>query len=687
MPHKLCYINYVILISIFILFLLHINSHAGEQNMITDIIKIKTINKLVELYGESQKTNIEKGVNQVATFWKKEDGSEKDFYNFCINNFISDEDIKIKTLNRIEANLEIILGNYNRISRELLKPIHLDIGELYPIDYMFAEFSPETHFYDDLFNTKIAFLILLNYPIYTLEEKISLSIDWLRLDWAKARLADLIISRVPYEIQQKQVTAYLKAEDYISNYNIFMNNIIYNNKKDLFPKGLKLIAHWGLRDELKSHYAEEDGLIKQEAIFQIMEHIINQTIPICIINNEKIIWDINTNKIYSLEDNKETNCPPEVNIRYKNWLDIFKSEKETDQYYPTLPTLIDRRFKKQREIPEKKARQLFESILTSPSIPKIAKIIEKKLGRKLRPFDIWYSGFASRASYNEAALDKIISEKYPNTLAFQKDLVNILLKMDFDKENATFISKQIIVDPSRGAGHAMGARTKDDKAHLRTRIPQDGMKYKGYNIATHEFGHNVEQVISLHNVDHYLLTGVPNTAFTEAAAYIFQKRDLKLLGIQKSEELNKEYDILNTLLQTYEIIGVSLVDMDAWHWLYEHPNATENEFKTAVINIAKNIWNKYYAPIFKIQDQDILAIYSHMIDAGLYLPDYPLGHIISFQIEKYMEDKPNLADEFIRIYQIGSILPDEWMKSAVGQPISTEPLLKAAEDALNKIKK
>ena len=71
---------------------------------------------------------------------------------------------------------------------------------------MFAEFSPETHFYDDLFNTKIAFLILLNYPIYTLEEKISLSIDWLRLDWAKARLADLIISRVPYEIQQKQVS-------------------------------------------------------------------------------------------------------------------------------------------------------------------------------------------------------------------------------------------------------------------------------------------------------------------------------------------------------------------------------------------------------------------------------------------------------------------------------------------------
>ena len=31
-------------------------------------------------------------------------------------------------------------------------------------------------------------------------------------------------------------------------------------------------------------------------------------------------------------------------------------------------------------------------------------------------------------------------------------------------------------------------------------------------------------------------------------------------------------------------------------------------------------------------DQEILAIYSHMIAYGLYLPDYPIGHIIAFQV-------------------------------------------------------
>ena len=52
------------------------------------------------------------------------------------------------------------------------------------------------------------------------------------------------------------------------------------------------------------------------------------------------------------------------------------------------------------------------------------------------------------------------------------------------------------------------------------------MDYKGYNIAVHELGHNVEQTFSLNYVDHTLLAGVPNTAFTEAMAFVFQERDL-----------------------------------------------------------------------------------------------------------------------------------------------------------------
>ena len=70
-----------------------------------------------------------------------------------------------------------------------------------------------------------------------------------------------------------------------------------------------------------------------------------------------------------------------------------------------------------------------------------------------------------------------------------------------------------------------------------------------------------------------------------------------------------------------------------------------------------------------------------MIDDGLYLPDYPLGHIIAFQIEQYLKDK-NLGEEMERMCTLGAITPDAWMQAAVGGPISVEPLLEAASEAL-----
>ena len=65
---------------------------------------------------------------------------------------------------------------------------------------------------------------------------------------------------------------------------------------------------------------------------------------------------------------------------------------------------------------------------------------------------------------------------------------------------------------------------REAKAHLRTRVEKGGMNYKGFNIAVHEMGHNVEQTFSLNAIDHTLLQGVPNTAFTEALAFVFQNR-------------------------------------------------------------------------------------------------------------------------------------------------------------------
>ena len=149
---------------------------------------------------------------------------------------------------------------------------------------------------------------------------------------------------------------------------------------------------------------------------------------------------------------------------------------------------------------------MLEEVLSSPLVPQVAAIIEKKLGRSLEPFDIWYNGFRPRGAYTEAQLDEITAKKYPTAEAYKKDIPNILQHLGFSKERAEYLADNIIVDAARGSGHAMGAGMRSEKTHLRTRVEKSGMNYKGYNIAVHEMGHNVEQTFSLNMIDYYTLS-------------------------------------------------------------------------------------------------------------------------------------------------------------------------------------
>ena len=247
------------------------------------------------------------------------------------------------------------------------------------------------------------------------------------------------------------------------------------------------------------------------------------------------------------------------------------------------------------------------------------------------------------------------------------------------------MAANIVVDPARGSGHAMGAARRADQAHLRTRVEKGGMNYKGFNIAVHEMGHNVEQTFSLNAIDHTLLAGVPNTAFTEALAFVFQARDLELLGLSKPDPQDRAMKTLNEFWGTFEIAGVALVDMGVWHWMYDHPDATPAQLKEATLQIARDVWNKFCAPILGTRDVTLLAIYSHMINSFLYLPDYPIGHMIAFQIDRQMEKAGSIGPEFERMTTMGSIAPDVWMTRATGAPVGPQALLAETEKALGEL--
>jgi oligoendopeptidase F len=215
-------------------------------------------------------------------------------------------------------------------------------------------------------------------------------------------------------------------------------------------------------------------------------------------------------------------------------------------------------------------------------------------------------------------------------------------------------------------------------------VEPDGMNYKGYNIAVHEMGHNVEQVFSLYDVDYTLLAGVPNTAFTEALAFLFQARDLALLGRPARGAEREKLRVLDEFWNTWEIAGSALVELDVWRWLYAHPEASAAEIRDATVRIARETWNRYYAPVLGGKDTALLAIYSHTISMPLYLFNYVLGHLIAFQVEESLagKDAATFAREFERVSRLGMILPDLWMQQATGKPVGAGPLLDATARAL-----
>lgn len=647
--------------------------------------------ELLKLHGDAQKARLDRGVDQVASLWRKEDG---DLLAFAKENFLTDPKDLDLAFDRYEKNFEQIDGHFLEIGRELRKGTELDLGPMQKqLDPLFAAWDPSAHVVEDLFNDKVGFIALLNFPLTTLAERLA-GKDWSRRQWAEARLTARFARRVPAEIQLEIAGAASAADLYIAEYNLWMHHVLSEKGERLFPKGKRLITHWNLRDELKANYAEKAGLPKQRTIITVMERIVTQTIPAAVIDNPRVDWDPFTNKVTATpEPELEADAPkravvtdgkPEADVRYQKLWANYAAQKKADPFSPTAPTAIARAFEA-AEMPEARVKGLLEEVLASPLVPQVAAQIQQRLGRTLEPADLWYNGFLPRGAVPETELDAKTRARYPTPEAFAKDMVRILKDLGFSAERAQYLAERVKVDPSRGAGHALQAARRGDFPHLRTRVEKDGMNYKGYNIAVHEFGHNVEQVFSLYDVDHTLLAGVPNTAFTEAIAFVFQAKDLELLGLGKPDAEQERLRVLNDFWMTWEIAGVALVDIEVWHWMYDHPKAKPAELREATAAIAKGLWNKYYAPVLGGKDTPLLGIYSHMISYPMYLFNYPLGHLIAFQIEEQVRKTGPVGPEIERMAKFGALTPDLWMINAShGEPVSAAPLLRATAAALKK---
>jgi hypothetical protein len=74
-----------------------------------------------------------------------------------------------------------------------------------------------------------------------------------------------------------------------------------------------------------------------------------------------------------------------------------------------------------------------------------------------------------------------------------------------------------------------------------------------------------------------------------------------------------------------------------------------------------------------------------MINSPMYLPNYAFGDLIHFQLEEHFKTH-DFATEVERIFSLGQLTPNEWMHQAVGAPLSNDALLKATDEAVEKLK-
>jgi hypothetical protein len=687
---------------------------------------------LVARHGEAERARISRGVAQVRGSWRAEDGDAATFRSFVDAEFLPAGPGLDAAFVRLEAAFEQVDGHFNALFRELRRGVDLSVGPELPIDGRLSAWDPSSHVADDLFSTRIAFVVLLNFPRSTLADRLRDGAQWTRRQWAETRLAGRFALRVPAAAQARLAQARAAAEVYINGYNLRAHHLLTKDGRRLFRPKLRLLSHWNLRDELKAAYADAGGLDRQRVIAAAMDAIVRQTIPAAVIDNPALDWTPETGAV--AVSPVEDDAPPagaataastdrEADVRYARWKALFDGERQVDRATPDYPTFIDRKFDIEREIPAADVEHLLRAVLEAPVGARVGALISARLKRSLEPHDIWYAGFKPSAGVSETELDARTRARYPSAEAFSKDLPRILARLGFTPERARFLADHVVVEPARGSGHALGARMRDDRAYLRTRVNADGMDYKGYNIAVHELGHNIEQVFSVTTIDHTLLQGVPNGAFTEALAFLFQQQDMALLGMPPAGAGRDAEAVLEAFWNAREIAGVSLVDIAAWRWLYAHPEASPAEFREAVVGIARDVWNQYYAALHGRRDVTLLAIYSHMIANELYTPDYTLAHLVAFQIRAHFDtlggpmgeaaaaaaagapsaggsaaaaqtrpaavreaDRRHFGSEFERVAQIGAVTPHEWMRQAVGAPLSATPLVEAAEKALAQLK-
>lgn len=669
------------------LFFIITDSIAGESNIsgkqfIHDSIARETQQALVEKFGKQSVDRIEAGTEQVASLWRESDGTAEEFHEFCVKHFLEDEELN-KNADIVMEKLEILQGHTSVIRSRLSDYANFTDRQEKAADPFFKNSIPSI----DPWESQLAFFIQLNFPYKSQQTKFQKGDNWSRYQWAKVRIGDEYSFRYPGDFVPPYKDQADEWRRTIGDYFIRMGHLLPDGEPSPFPYGFELNCHHGLRDNIKEDYTLEEGFERQKLTELVIERIINGEVPEIFMEDTTTYWDPVNQHVYKKSNGtlEQVDFETEGLQRYEGFYYTVRNRQAEDVLYNNGTTVISRTFDNAQMTPEQ-VETMIREFLASPQFYETAQLIKNKLGRDLRTFDIWYSGFQSQSRYDAGKLDSIVKARYPDPEALQEDLPNIYRRLGFSPEASDWLGNSIEVRSVVSGGYSGRPPLPGYKALLTTAFGEDGLDYKGFRIAMHELGHTTEMLYTCSEVEYPTLKNVPTAGITEGVAEYIAYRNLRALGLDEgTKEEQKHMQALATFWYLVDMGGQALTEIELWKWMYENPDAKPEEVKEAVLDISGNVWNEYFAPVFGMQDQNILSIYNHMITGSYYLFNYFVGNVVMFQL--YEDFSPasggkGLEKGLANACAEGNTLPDLWMKRAVGQPISIEPLLKATEEAV-----
>jgi len=644
-----------------------------ETTFLADDIVTKAVDSLVSRWGDEVRDRAAEGVKQAAAAWCEADGDAEAFLAFVEARFVGEPAKRDELLGRVEDTWYQLYGHLYQMRRMMARWRDLDAYEDPGIDDLLYAFTPAPDLCEELYRSKLAFVVLLNFARRTVAQKLADGAAWSLAEWTAVQAADGVPRRIPKEVNDKAREVHTRAQKFTAEFHVPVGCVIDAEGRHPFAPDRKLLAHWLIRDELRSYYGNADGLPKQRLLARVMGRHVDGTIPRAVMAGDAKTWCPVSNAVEGREATELVG--PE---RYDIWRSTFDLAGDVDPYYPDYPRLMERALEMNLQMPVKRVESLLRNLLVSGVRKDVMAYVQKRLGRPLEAFDIYYNDLMPAEPAEE--LDAAVSKRFPSFDAFQEQMPDVLRELGFDTDTAAFLAARIQVDPARGCGHASPSGLFEYPALLRTNRVGNRINWAGLDCTMHELGHTVEQVFTLHRTPRVGLKGIPHTSISEAFAFTLQAKARDVVGLTLPSGFD-HVDMLKEYLSAVEIAGPALVDLLAWQWMYETQDFSAGELRDFTVATADAVWAEYFQPYFGRDENYLMGAYQHMVGLMLYLPNYVVGHVIAHQIRKHLEGK-SLAEEVERMCSQGDTSVPLWMQRAVGSDVDENAMIEDVRAAL-----